>query len=158
MANAAQLRVQDTVAAAEAECYATINGQRINMMHAINCEATYEKSKKEVPILGRVSKANKAVGGKGSGKMTVHYVTSRMRALMINYIKTGRDIYFDMQITNEDPTSSVGRQTVILKDCNLDSTTIAKFDADGDYLSEDVNFTFESVEMPEEFTDPAGMV
>lgn len=47
MANAAQLRVQDTVAAAEAECYATINGQRINMMHAINCEATYEKSKRK---------------------------------------------------------------------------------------------------------------
>ena len=126
-------------------------------MNAISLEATYEKTKSEVPILGRVTKANKAVGGKGTGSMTVHYVTSLFRKLMIEYIKTGRDIYFDIQVTNEDVTSSVGRQTVILKDCNFDSATMTKFDADGEYLDEDWDFTFESVEMPEEFTNPEGM-
>ena len=107
--------------------------------------------------MGRVTKANKAVGGKGTGSMTVHYVTSLFRKLMIEYIKTGRDIYFDIQVTNEDVTSSIGRQTVILKDCNFDSATMTKFDADGEYLDEDWDFTFESVEMPEEFTNPEGM-
>ncbi len=126
-------------------------------MNAISLEATYEKTKSEVPILGRVTKANKAVGGKGTGSMTVHYVTSLFRKLMIEYIKTGRDIYFDIQVTNEDVTSSIGRQTVILKDCNFDSATMTKFDADGEYLDEDWDFTFESVEMPEEFTNPEGM-
>lgn len=126
-------------------------------MNAISLEATYEKTKSEVPILGRVTKANKAVGGKGTGSMKVHYVTSLFRKLMIEYIKTGRDIYFDIQVTNEDVTSSIGRQTVILKDCNFDSATMTKFDADGEYLDEDWDFTFESVEMPEEFTNPEGM-
>ena len=126
-------------------------------MNAISLEATYEKTKSEVPILGRVTKANKAVGGKGTGSMTVHYVTSLFRKLMIEYIKTGRDIYFDIQVTNEDVTSSIGRQTVILKDCNFDSATMTKFDAHGEYLDEDWDFTFESVEMPEEFTNPEGM-
>ena len=126
-------------------------------MNAISLEATYEKTKSEVPILGRVTKANKAVGGKGTGSLTVHYVTSLFRKLMIEYIKTGRDIYFDIQVTNEDVTSSIGRQTVILKDCNFDSATMTKFDADGEYLDEDWDFTFESVEMPEEFTNPEGM-
>lgn len=126
-------------------------------MNAISLEATYEKTKSEVPILGRATKANKAVGGKGTGSMTAHYVTSLFRKLMIEYIKTGRDIYFDIQVTNEDVTSSIGRQTVILKDCNFDSATMTKFDADGEYLDEDWDFTFESVEMPEEFTNPEGM-
>lgn len=41
-------------------------------------------------------------------------------------------MYFDIQITNEDPTNGVGRQTVILKDCNLDGGILAKFDADAE--------------------------
>lgn len=60
-------------------------------------------------------------------------------------------------ITNEDPTSSVGRQTVILKDCNMDGGLLAKFDADAEYLDEDMDFTFEDFEMPETFTMLAGM-
>ena len=60
-------------------------------------------------------------------------------------------------MTNEDPTATVGRQTVILKDCNLDGGTVAKFDADAEYLEDEFDFTFESWEMPEEFTGLEGM-
>ena len=66
-------------------------------------------------------------------------------------------VYFDIQVTNEDPTSSVGRQTVILKDCNIDGGILTKFDADAEYLDEDMDFTFEDFEMPEAFTLLAGM-
>ena len=55
-------------------------------------------------------------------------------------------------MTNEDPTSSVGRQTVILKGCNLDGGIITKFDADAEYIDESVDFTFEDFEMPEKFS------
>lgn len=74
-----------------------------------------------------------------------------------HYKDTGEDVYFDIQVTNEDPTSSVGRQTVILKDCNIDGGILAKFDADAEYLDEDMDFTFEDFEMPEAFTMLAGM-
>ena len=76
---------------------------------------------------------------------------------MYKFKETGKDIYFDIQITNEDPTSSVGRQTVVLKDCNIDGGILAKFDADGEYLDEDMDFTFEDFEMPEEFKLLKGM-
>ncbi|WP_219719915.1 phage tail tube protein, partial [Clostridioides difficile] len=59
--------------------------------------------------------------------------------------------------TNEDPTSVVGRQTVVLKDCNMDSGIITKFDADGEYLDEDMDFTFEDWELVEKFNLLAGM-
>lgn len=149
---------KDAVSASLAECYATIDGTRYNMMQAINLEAKMEKTKSEVPILGKTGRGNKAVGWKGTGSATFHFNTSVFRKFMKAYKDSGTDFYFDIQITNYDPTSAVGKQTIILKDCNLDSIILAKFDADGEYLDEDMDFTFEDWEMPSAFSDLAGMV
>ena len=147
----------DTIAGSLAECYVTIEGNRYNFMQAINLEASIEKVKTEVPILGKTGKGNKAAGWKGTGSATFHYNTSIFRQLLKRYKDTGEDIYFDIQVTNEDPTSKVGRQTVILKDCNIDGGVLTKFDADAEYLEESLDFTFEDFEMPETFTPLAGM-
>ena len=148
---------KDTVSANLAECYATIDSTRYNLMQAINLEAKFEKTKTEVPILGKPGKGNKATGWKGTGSATFHYNTSIFRELLYKFKETGEDTYFDIQITNEDPTSSVGRQTVILKDCNIDGGVLAKFDADAEYLDEDMDFTFEDFEIPEKFSLLDGM-
>ena len=152
------MNAKDTVTASLAECFVTIEGTRYNFMHAINLEASIEKTKTEVPILGKTGKGNKSTGWKGSGSATFHYTSSMFRTLLVKFKETGEDIYFDIQVTNEDPTSSIGRQTVILKDVNLDGGILAKFDADGEYLDEDVDFTFEDFEMPEQFKQLDGMV
>lgn len=151
------MNAKDSVSASLAECFVTIDGNRYNFMQAINLEAKFEKTKTEVPILGKTGKGNKSTGWKGTGNATFHYNTSIFRELLYRYKNTGEDIYFDIQVTNEDPTSSVGRQTVILKGCNLDGGVLTKFDADADYLDEDIDFTFEDFEMPEKFTLLAGM-
>jgi len=52
---------------------------------------------------------------------------------------------------------SIGRQTVILKDCNLDGGILTKFDADAEYLDETIDFTFEDFEIPEKFSLLNGM-
>ncbi len=151
------MNAKDAIYGSLAECFVTIDGNRYNFMQAINLEATMEKTKVEVPILGKTGKGNKAAGWKGTGSATFHYNTSIFRELLYRYKENGEDIYFDIQVTNEDPTSSVGSQTVILKDCNLDGGILAKFDADSDYLNEDASFTFEDWEMPEKFTMIEGM-
>ncbi|HCT64269.1 MAG TPA: hypothetical protein DIC60_03200 [Lachnospiraceae bacterium] len=151
------MNAKDTVSASLAECYVTIDENRYNFMQAINLEAKIEKTKTEVPILGKTGKGNKSTGWKGTGNATFHYNTSIFRNLLKQYKEYGEDIYFDIQITNEDPTSAVGRQTVILKDCNMDGGILAKFDADGEYLDEDIDFTFEDFEIPETFKVLSGM-
>lgn len=151
------MNAKDTISASLAECFVTIEGNRYNFMQAINLEAQFTKNKAEVPILGKTGKGNKATGWSGSGSATFHYNTSIFRELAYRYKQTGEDIYFDIQVTNYDPTSSVGRQTVILKDCNLDGGLLAKFDADAEYLDEDMDFTFEDFEIPEKFTLLEGM-
>lgn len=151
------MNAKDSVSASLAECFVTIDGNRYNFMQAINLEANFEKTKTEVPILGKTGRGNKSTGWSGSGSATFHYNTSIFRELLYKFKETGEDVYFDIQITNEDPTSAVGRQTIILKDCNMDGGVLAKFDADGEYLDEDMDFTFEDFEMPEKFKNLKGM-
>ncbi|MBP5426830.1 MAG: phage tail tube protein [Clostridiales bacterium] len=148
----AVMHAKDAISASLAECFITLDGNRINFMQAINLEANIEKDKTEVPILGKTGKGNKTTGWKGTGSATFHYNTSVFRELLLKYKNTGEDIYFDIQVTNEDPTSAVGRQTVILKDCNLDGGLLTKFDADAEYIDESVDFTFEDFEIPEKFS------
>ncbi|WP_313559072.1 phage tail tube protein [Ruminiclostridium cellobioparum] len=151
------MNAKDAISASLAECYISIGDERYNFMQAINLEASIEKTKSEVPILGRTGKGNKATGWKGTGSATFHYNTSIFRELLANYKKTGQDAYFDIQVTNEDPGSGVGRQTVILKDCNMDGGILTKFDADAEYLDEDMDFTFEDFEIKESFDLLPGM-
>ena len=152
------MNAKDAVSASLAECFVTIEGNRYCFMQAINLEESFEKNKREVHILGKTGKGNKSTGWKGTGSATFHYNTSIFRELMLRYKNTGEDIYFDIQVTNEDATSSVGRQTVVLKDCNMDGGLLTKFDADAEYLDEDMDFTFEDFEIPEKFTLLSGMM
>ncbi len=158
MLNNVIMKASDTLSAALAECYATINGRRYNFMQAISLEAKFEKNKTKVPILGKTGKGNKATGWSGAGSAKFHFNTSIFRQMMLEYKNTGKDLYFEMQITNEDPTATVGRQTLILMDCNIDGGVLAKFDADGEYLDEEMNFTFEDFSMPETFAEMNGFV
>lgn len=141
---------KDAISAALAECYVTIEGNRYNFAQMINLEASMEKNKSKIPILGKTGKGNVSGGWEGSGSATMHYNQSVMRELLYKYKETGEDTYFDVQITNKG-NPKLGRQTVILKDCNLDGGVIAKFDADAEYLDEDIDFTFDDWEMPEKF-------
>ena len=155
---AATMHAKDTISASQAECYVTIDGNRYNLMQAISLEAKIEKTKKEVPILGKTGKGNKATGWKGTGSAKFHFNTSLFRELLARYKDTGEDVYFDIQVTNEDETAAVGRQTIILKDCNVNGGILTKFDADADYLDEELDFTFEDFDMPETFNLLDGMI
>ena len=149
---------KDTLSAALAECYITIGENRYNFMQAINLEAKFDKTKTKVPILGKTGKGNKATGWEGTGSATFHYNTSIFRKMMLDYKDTGEDVYFEIQVINDDPTSDAGRQEILLMDCNVDGGILAKFDADGEYLDEEMDFTFEDFSMPKEFTELAGFL
>ena len=151
------MNAKDTLSAKLAECFVTIGKNRYNFMQAINFEANFERTKTEVPILGKTGMGNKSTGWKGTGSATFHYNSSIFRQMMLHYKDTGEDVYFEIQVTNEDPTSAAGRQTVVFLGCNIDGGILAKFDADGEYLDEDLDFTFEDFKMPETFNLLNGM-
>lgn len=152
------MQAKDTLSAKLAQCYVPIGTNRYNFMQAIDFEAKFEKTKTEVPVLGKTGSGNKSTGWKGTASATFHYNTSIFRELMVQFKDTGEDVYFEIQVTNEDPTSSAGRQTMVFIDCNIDGGILAKFDADGEYLDEDMDLTFEDFKMPESFALLNGML
>ena len=153
------MAAKDSINAKLAECFITIGRNRYNFMQMRNFEAKFEKSKQEVPILGRTANGNKSTGWKGTFTGNMYYNTSVMRELMVKFKETGEDTYFEIQVTNEDPSSAAGRQTMTFIDCNIDGGVLAKFDAtSNDPLNEDVNGTFEDFKMPEKFNLLPGML
>ena len=149
---ATTMNAKDVIKGSLAECWVTIDGNRYNFAHAINLEATMEKNKTTAPVLGKTGKVNSTSTWEGSGSMTMHYNSSIIRELLYKYKETGEETYFEIQVKNEAPGSSVGSQTVILKDCTIDGGILAKFDADADYLDEDMDFTFDDWEIPQKFS------
>ena len=147
------IRVQDVLNGAAGEAYLTIGNRRRPLMELVNIEAKVEKNKTEVPILGRMNKGNKTTGATCSGSATIHKMTSDFAEYMLNFMTTSEDVYFDVTVTNNDLTSSLGIQRIILKNCNMDSAVIASLDADDSILDEDFDFTFEGFEIQSKFNE-----
>lgn len=155
MANTMDAR--DAVSSKLAEAYATIEGNRYLLFQAKSFESKFKKNKKDVDILGRTAKGNKSTGWSGIFKLTIYHNTEIFSDLFERYKDTGEDIYFDLQVTNEDPTSRAGRNTKIYKDCNLDEGQLQQFDAAGDWLEQELSGTFEDYLSPEKYKMLDGM-
>lgn len=152
------LSANDVISASLADCYVIIDKNRYSFMQAINLEAKIEKEKTQIAVLGKTGKLTKSKGWKGTGKATFHYNTSIFRDLLQRYKNTGKDVFFEIQVANEDTSSSIGRQSVVLKNCNINSGIIAKFDTKADFLDETLEFTFDDFEIQSKFGNIPGML
>ncbi|MGG3801793.1 phage tail tube protein [Metabacillus fastidiosus] len=123
------------------------------MAYVKSFEANIEKNKTEVAVLGRRMTGHKTVGASGTGTLTVYKVTSKFVRLMINYVKNGEDPYFTFQEVLEDKSSGRGTERVTLYDVNFDSAKVAGLNAEGEILEEELPFTFEDIDMPEELKE-----
>lgn len=147
------MKAGDAISGKEGALYATINGKVIQVAECKSVSAKITKNKSEFKALGYRGTQQKATGWSGTGTLVIHYASSRWSKLIIDYAKKGIDTYFKLQIENEDPTSSIGKQTVTLIDVNLDEAEVAKLDVDSEFLDQSMNFTFSDIEMPEEFKE-----
>lgn len=145
--------VQDAVSGKMGKAFAKIDGRLEELFYTKSLEATIEKNKVDVPVLGKTNTPKRSAGWSGSGTLTMYMVTSVFRQLMRDYIKNGKDFWFDLQVVNDQPGSAAGRQTVVLKNCNLDSVLAARLDSTSDdMLEEELPFTFEDYDVLEQFS------
>lgn len=150
-------RETDAISGKMAKAYATIDGRVEELFYAKALESTIEKNKVDVPVLGKTNTPQRSSGWSGTGTMTVYYVTSKFRQLVRDYIKTGKDFWFDLMVINEQPGSSTGKQTAILKNCNVDSVVAAQFDASSDdMMEEEIPFTFNDYDLQDQFNEITG--
>ena len=148
------LKAGDVISGREGTAFMTINGRNVPMFFLKTIEATVELVKTEVPVLGKRTNQQKVTGANGTGSMTIHKVTSEFANIAVNYMKSGTIPDITVKVTNDDPNSTIGRQTVLLKDVIFDSIVIAKLDVESETLDEDVDFTFSDTDILEAFTEP----
>lgn len=145
------LKAEDAVNGREGIAVAEINGEVVELMELANLNITVEKQKSEFKAMGTRNTQNKTNGWKGTGSANVRYISSRWGRLMQEYVKTGKDTYFTIVVTNEDPGSATGKQVVQVIGCNIDALDIAKLDIDAEVLDQDIDFTFNDFNILQDF-------
>ena len=130
--------------------FITINGEN----HQMFGMKKFQSDAEDFKVVGTNLVQTKTTGVKLSGTMTLYYGSPYFLQLLNDYLKTGKLPYFTMQIENDDPSTSVGTQTVVYYNVKLNKLPISKLDAETSSLDMEVGFTFTNVEVLNWFHDP----
>lgn len=149
------LNVNDTVNGGQGLVQMDIGGNLETLFQVKDVEAFLEKNKESLPVAGTHWEHSKLKSIKGTGSCTMYHMTSTFIKLAQRLAKEGKDFEFDMIITNEDKNSSVGKQTTVLRSCNMDKILVAKFSTDSAALEEEFDFTFMDMDLLDEFKKPS---
>ena len=150
--------MNDAPSAKLATAFVTIGENRYAMLMAKDFEAKMSVETKEVPTIGRTVKGVKPVGATIKFKMTIYHCTEIFDDVVEQYKNTGLMPTFDIQITAEDPASSVGRSTKIYTDCIIDGDVLlSMFDADGEFIEQTIEGYAQDFTRPEKYTNPTYM-
>ena len=143
------MNTQDAVSANFAECFVTLDGTRYSMLMAKEFEGKASVNTKEVYKLGGVVVGHKAQTIALAFSMTIYKCTEIFDQVVERFIKTGVMPTMDIQTSNDDPATSVGRSTKIYNNCILDGDVLlSMFNAEGDFVEQS---------RPEQHTNPSYM-
>lgn len=144
---------RDALNGKSGNAFMTINGQNIEMfgMKKFNSDAEFQEA--DFKVVGTTLVQKKTTGVSLTGSMTIYYGTPHFLKLLQEYLKTGKLPYFTLQITNDDPSTSVGTQTVVLYNVKLQKLPVAMLDADSDFLEMEVSFSYTNLEVLNYFND-----
>lgn len=147
---------QDVPSAKEAEAFVTIGGRRYNALNAKNFEGKANISTKEIPVLGKIISGRKPNGMVIQGKMTVYKCSEMFDRLVTEYKNTGHLPVFEIQTTNDDAATCMGRSTKIYHDCVIDGDVLlSMFDAEGGFIEQEISFYAADYSSPESYQEPS---
>ena len=111
------LLARDTINGAEGSVVVTRNGLNYVVAGMNNITANGEIQNQDMRVIGTNAIQDKPNGVKQTATGNIYYGDDIFREMLYNYITTGVMEEFDIQLTNSDPTVTVGRQTVVLYGC-----------------------------------------
>ena len=148
-------RLSDTLSAKEGKAYITIDGQNRELFEISALTAQIDLSVQERRMLGHRMTQHKVVGATGTGSLTMYFMNSDALNQAIQYLRTGQYRGLKLQVKNEDPQSTVGKQEVVLLNVILASVPAAILDdSSDDPITFDTDFTFDDIENLESFRLP----
>lgn len=134
------MRENDAPSSKYAECFVKReNGDRKSLLIAKDFEANASVETKEVPVLGKLIKGRKPMGLEIKIKMTIYKCTEYFDNLIEEYKETGILPTFEISVTNNDPTTSIGNSIKIYRDVVLDGDVLlSMFDAEGEFIEQSI--------------------
>ena len=152
----AYLLARDTVNGAEGSIVITRNGQNIVVANMKNIKPTAGIQSEDMRVIGTRTIQNKNNGVKLTGTGNVYYGTDLFRDMVLQYINTGVMPQFDIQITNNDPTTTIGSEVTAYYGCTLTGDIpLSILDTEESMLNYDFNFAYTRVTRLQSFTAPA---
>ena len=134
-------KLDDTLSGSEGKGFITRDGQNREMFEISKVDAHITLSVTEKKLLGHRMKQHKVNGATGEGSGTFYFMNSDA-----------------LQFTNEDPQSTVGRQTVTLFHVIFKTIQVAYLEDDSeDPITFDADFTFDDCDCLEAFQLPENM-
>lgn len=151
-------KINDLVTGSEGSAYITTDGQNRYFFELSKIEANIEFTVIAKKLLGHRMKQHKVVGAEGKGTVTMYNVSPAALAIYQQYIKEGRTPQISIQTTNEDTGSTIGRRTVVMRNCILAKVPVAYLeDGSEDLNTTDSDFTFDDVDELESYVLPENM-
>jgi hypothetical protein len=150
----AWLLERDSLNGKEGKAFMTIDGRNVELFQLKKFQTDADFQESDFKVIGTRLVQKKTNGMQLTGSMTIYYGTSTFITLVEGYLKGGRLPYFTLQITNDDPSTTVGSQIVAFYGVKLQKVPISILDADADFLTADVSFSFTSFEVLHAFNAP----
>lgn len=152
---------RDTVNGAEGTVFVTRNGQQVEVVGLKNIQTIGGIQSTDMKTIGTRVIQDKPNGIKLTAKGNVYYGSNgsnMFRDMVLNYIQNGIMEYFDIQINNTDPTTSVGNQIGAYYGCHLTGDIpLSILDDEQAMLSYDFNFVYTRVGLIQGFTNPTNV-
>lgn len=151
-------KINDLVTGSEGSAYITTDGQNRYFFELSKIEANIEFTVIAKKLLGHRMKQHKVVGAEGKGTVTMYNVSPAALAIYQQYIKEGKTPQISIQTTNEDTGSTIGRRTVVMRNCILAKVPVAYLEDGSEELNTtDSDFTFDDVDEMESYVLPENM-
>ena len=142
-------RQEYAIPTSQGTAFLTVGGQNLVLFYAKSIEAKVTKNKQEVRVAGRRAVGHKATSWQGSGTLTVMEVTSAFKEMFLDYVNGGDDVYFELQVVNED--ARYGREVKQLTGCNFDELVLAQFSDEDGFSEQELPFTFDGAELLQKY-------
>lgn len=150
------LLAKDTVNGAEGKIVVTIDGRNVEVACMRNITTNAEIRSNDMRVIGTRKVQNKNNGAKLTGTGNIYYGTNLFTDMVLQYINTGVMPEFSIQITNNDPTTSIGSQVMAYYGCTLTGTVpLSILNDEEAMLNYDFNFAWTDVARLQAFNDPA---
>lgn len=148
-------KLADTLSGNNGTGYITRNGQNRPLFELSKLDAHITLKVTEKQLLGHRMTQHKVVGATGEGSGTFYFMNSEALKEFLEYRRSGQYRGVTLQVSNIDPQSTIGRQTVALYNVILKNIPVASIDAGSDDpITFDSDFTFDDMDCLEAFVLP----